>query len=438
MTSNLIARTNNKTVADWLDYIQGLHFREIDMSLERVRKVYEVLCPNGVDFKIISIAGTNGKGSTAELISSIFREAGLKTGKFSSPHLVKFNERFSLSGRDVEDEHLINAFETVERARGVTPLTYFEYCLLLAIVVFRAQGVEVAVMEVGLGGRLDAVNILDAEIAVITSISLDHTAWLGDTVEQIALEKAGIARKDKPCLLGLKRPYDVLKDYLDRKEVIIEQLDTRFSARESSAGDCWSYHSDGLTLHSLPLPFSQSGVQLTNAALAVRVVELSQDLVEASEDDIKNGLKSAAIKGRCQLINRAPYIVFDVAHNEASVLRLTEFVSGLEYTGKLIAVCGMLRDKEVKANLKIISPIVDSWRMCSIDGARGSTSKDMAQSVIVSAENDPISLLQYDDAVTAYKEAINDLTAHDCLLVFGSFFVVGDILRHIAEIPRIS
>ena len=429
----MIDKKSNASVSDWLEYIQGLHFREIDMSLERVSKVFEVLCPNGIAFKVVSIAGTNGKGSTAELISSIFQEAGLKTGKFSSPHLVEFNERFTLSGIDVQDDDLLKAFETVEIARGDTPITYFEYCLLLAIAIFEDQGVEVAVMEVGLGGRLDAVNILDADIAVITSISLDHTAWLGDTVEQIALEKAGIARKGKPCLLGLKQPYDVLKDYLDSKEAIVEQIDTQFRAIESSSSDSWSYHSDTLKLSSLPLPFSQTGVQLSNAALAIRALELCHEFVEVSESDIVNGLVKASIRGRCQLVSNAPHIVFDVAHNESSVQRLAEFVSGLAFTGKVIAVCGMLRDKEVASSLSVISPMVDFWHLCTIEGPRGSTSQDIADSIIESGNNEHIKLLQHDDAVAAYKEAKNGLTEHDCLLVFGSFFVVGDILKYMNQ-----
>ncbi|NNC99629.1 MAG: bifunctional folylpolyglutamate synthase/dihydrofolate synthase, partial [Gammaproteobacteria bacterium] len=201
------------TLTEWVEYIQTLHHREIDMSLERVREVYRRMYPGGVDFRIINIAGTNGKGSTAELIASIYCNAGLKVGKFTSPHISRFNERYNLNREDVDDDSLLAAFVRVEQAREVTRLTFFEFGTLLAIELFSRAGVDMGVMEVGLGGRLDAVNILDPDLAVVTSISFDHMAWLGNSLEQIGREKIAIARPRKPCVIGMPHPPESMLQY---------------------------------------------------------------------------------------------------------------------------------------------------------------------------------------------------------------------------------
>ena len=194
------------TLGQWVEYIQTLHHREIELSLDRVREVYLRMYPNGLRYKIISLSGTNGKGSTAELLASVYRSSGYKVGKFTSPHLVNFNERFNLNGNAIDNERLLDAFSAVEKNRQQTPITFFEYGTLLAIELFAKSQVDVAIMEVGLGGRLDSVNILDADLSIVTSISVDHTSWLGNTVEEIAFEKVGIARKGKPLVLGLRKP----------------------------------------------------------------------------------------------------------------------------------------------------------------------------------------------------------------------------------------
>ena len=196
----------SRSLTDWVDYIQTLHARTMDLSLERVAEVYQRLYPDGVHYPVITIAGTNGKGSTAELLASIYRQAGLRVGKYTSPHLVSFTERYNIQGQPVAETLLINAFERIEEVRGEVSLTFFEFGTLLAIDLFAHADLDVAVMEVGLGGRLDAVNILDPELTIITSIALDHTAWLGDSLEQILVEKFGVTRKEIPCVIGMQSP----------------------------------------------------------------------------------------------------------------------------------------------------------------------------------------------------------------------------------------
>ena len=424
------------TVEKWVDYIQTLHFREIDMSLGRVRQVFNALCPDGVPFKVVSIAGTNGKGSTAEIISSIYSTAGYRVGKFSSPHLVSFNERFTLNGQDVDDLTLLRSFKAVEVARKEVPITYFEYGLLLSIAIFLDQRVEIAVMEVGLGGRLDAVNVLDADIAVITSIALDHTAWLGDSLEQIAFEKAGIARSKKPCIIGVLEPQVSMLSHLNDIKSLPHRIGQDFryklNASKSYGYKSWNYGSESGTLDNLPLPFGQDGVQLNNASLAIRVTELASAWATINECHIRDGLSLAQLKGRCQLIQRKPNIVLDVSHNVASVERLARYVETLKVTGRIVVVCGMLKDKEIQNSLRQIDPLVEEWHITSIAGERGSSSEEVVDELekLQSTTADQV-VFQYSSATAAYQAAKAALTSDDCLVVFGSFYVVGDIIEFI-------
>lgn len=419
---------DRRSVNAWVDYIQTLHAREIDMSLERVRKVYLKLCPGGPPFRVISVAGTNGKGSTSEILASIYRQAGFRAAKFTSPHLQRFNERFSVDGVDADDAELIAAFETVEQARENVPITYFEYGLLLALSLFQQQGVDLAIMEVGLGGRLDAVNVLDADAALVTSIALDHTDWLGDSLDQIAYEKSGIARGGRPCVIGVREPQ---KSMLGHMQSIGAQ--TSIVGRDFDfihhADDTWGYQSGDWNIDGLALPFSQGGVQLSNASVAIRCIQTLSERLPVTESAIRQGLASATLTGRCQLLSRSPEIVLDVSHNEASLARLTQFIHSLQVSGRVVAVCGMLKDKEIAASLAQIAPIVSDWHLISINAERGSEAEQVLselQSVVPSLNQESVQL--YNDASTAYRSARATLTADDCLVVFGSFYVVGDIL----------
>jgi len=333
----------NRSLQQWVDYIQTLHCREIELTLERVREVYLRLYPQGVPFKVVSVSGTNGKGSTSELISAIYRAAGYSVGKYTSPHLISFNERVNIQGIEIGDQALLDAFERVESVREDTTLTFFEYGTLVAIDCFVTAGVDIAVMEVGLGGRLDAVNILDAAVAVVTSISIDHTSWLGDTIEKIAVEKAGIARSNRPCLIGMQNPPASLLKECHRIGAIVRQSGKDFEFDYKSGESVWGWRSTLAEYCDLPLPYGQSGVQLSNAALALQVVTEMHEELSVTQDDIYSGLASASIFGRRQVLQKDPLIILDVAHNESSVNALAEFLSTLEVKGEVIAVCGMLK-----------------------------------------------------------------------------------------------
>ncbi len=429
----------SRTLSQWVDYIQTLHHREIELSLERVDQVYRRMLPAGVPFKVVSVSGTNGKGSSAELISSIFRSEGYAVAKYTSPHLVRFNERINIEGKPVSDDELLKAFERVESVRGSIPITFFEFGTLVAIECFVRAGVDLAVMEVGLGGRLDAVNILDADVSAVTSISVDHTGWLGNTVEEIAVEKAGIARRGRPCVLGMEKPPQSLIDTCAQIGAFTQIRGRDFGVKLGSNALAWGWeriNEPDLIFVDLPLPFGQSGVQLDNAALAIEVVTQLANVFPVSKEALRLGLANADILGRCQILNTEPLIILDVAHNEASVAELATFVQRNSVSGKTIAVCGMLRDKEIASSLRRISHCVSEWHVATLKGERATSAKELKHILcsdlqLNDAETTPI--YDYASIIQAYGAAKETLTTDDCLVVFGSFFVVGDILELLNE-----
>jgi dihydrofolate synthase/folylpolyglutamate synthase len=386
--------------------------------------------PSGLPFRIVSLSGTNGKGSTAELLSSIYRQAGYRVGKFTSPHLVHFNERFNLNGSAIDNTRLLNAFSRVELVRGDTPITFFEYGTLLAIELFASSNVDIAIMEVGLGGRLDSVNILDADVAIVTGISIDHTSWLGNTIEEIAYEKTGIARKGRPLILGLEEPPETMLSYAAEIGANINKIGSDFSFLLSAAGDTWQWLNGDQTISDLPLPYKQAGVQLGNCALALKAIDALSNELPVGPIDMRNGILNATLDGRCQIFQKEPYIIFDVSHNEASVARLAQFLTDLKLgsQGKVLAVCGMLRDKEIKVSLEQIAPYVDEWHLATIHNERGALAAEL--SVVLRAVSDS-PWTENDRVEGAYDRAKSTLTRDDCLVVFGSFHIVGDILDHV-------
>ncbi len=422
-----MSKVSFETVGEWVEHIQTLHFREIDMTLDRVKKVLADIVHDRVDFKVITIAGTNGKGSVAELTSSILRTTGLTIGKFSSPHLVRFNERIEINGRQIADDLLLESFSRIESVRGETGITYFEYCFLLAIDCFITAGVDVAVLEVGLGGRLDAVNALDADVSVITSISFDHIDWLGETLEKIGYEKAGVARKHKPCVLGLRKPQASILKHLTEIDAQKVQLGVDFDFIESA--NKFQFQSDLHDLNSLPRPFDQSGVQSKNASLAIQAVMELHQQVGLPNIDVKTGLRNARILGRCQVLQRNPTVILDVAHNEDSVSSLSAFMRQLKVKGKTVAICGMLRDKQVGKCLEILQSQIDEWNFVSIDSPRGATCEDLREIYNSLGTQSCVSDSNlFPSATEAFNSVIKSLNNDDCMLVFGSFFVAGDIL----------
>ena len=418
----------SKGIDYWVEYIQGLHLRSIDLSLERVKEVYELLYPRGIDSVIVNVAGTNGKGSCAEMLSSVYAAAGYSVGKYTSPHLVDFNERYEINRHAVNDPSLIDAFERVEAARRDIPLTFFEFGTLIAIDLFAQAELDVIIMEVGLGGRLDAVNILDADVAMITNISIDHTSWLGDTVEQIALEKAGVARADRPVVVASKSAPASLFERLEDIGAELHCYSDSYNAELSASSQTWTWFNGQKIIQGLPWPFAQSGVQIDNAAGVLMVVECLSDRLPVSSDSISRGLASAQLAGRCQLLEKQPSIIFDVSHNEASVIRLSQFIQRhmkLNGLARCLVVCGMLKDKDIEKSLMPMQGIADAWFLSSIHNERGASAIELSAHLPVEEQVECFS-----DVVDAYMAARSAVKKCDCLVVFGSFHIVGDIIKY--------
>ena len=418
------------SINQWMDYIQTLHAREIELTLDRVSQVFDRLCPEGVPFKVITVAGTNGKGSTSEIISAICRAAGHRVGKYSSPHILNYNERVSINGADVADANLINAFQVIEQLRGDIPLTFFEFGTLVAIHLFLEANLDLVVMEVGLGGRLDATNILAADVAVVTSIGIDHTAWLGDTLEKISAEKIAIAKSGRPCVVGLSKPTAAMSNYCNVHNVELHYFSEHFEIHHNKQNDHWTWLSSDKQIKALPLPFGQANQQLGNAAVAIKAISLLKGFALPSDAQIRNGISNASLRGRCQLVSRQPNIVLDVAHNVESIANLRTFVESLKVKGRVYAVCGMLNDKQITESLQQLIGVVDEWHFGTINNARGATASEI-DSLLRNSNPHQLDSFCHNSVAVAFTACKTKLTNDDCLIVFGSFFVVSDIITRV-------
>ena len=416
----------------WFQYIQTLHSRSIDLSLARVRAVYSEICPQGVQFLVVSIAGTNGKGSLAAMVESIFQCAGYKTGLYTSPHLVRFNERFQIDGQTIADADLLHEFERIEAARNSIPLTFFEFGTLMAVDYFQRQQVDVAVMEIGLGGRLDAVNVLDADVACITQVGLDHTKWLGSTRDKIGYEKSGIMRSDKPVIcVDDDPPNSVVKAAKARNaQMFVKGSDFQYKRSE----DSWIWKmNDGKSefqIDQIPNPPVAGDFQFDNCAGAVAVAVKMRKHLNIGDDDIRSGISKTKILGRLQHFGSKPEIIFDVAHNTEAVAAMVEFLANHPMKGRTLAVMSALSEKPIESMVRTATPVVDEWHVCALPTSSRGISRDEIHRRVTSVVNESVSVLPYDSVIEAFDAAKTRVTADDRIIVFGSFITVGDIIKH--------
>jgi len=417
----------HKRLSDWLEYIESIHPDSIEFGLERVNSVFLKLFPEGLPFPVITVAGTNGKGSCCAYIEAIMQESGLKSGKYTSPHLVLFNERVVVNAEMVNDELLSMAFDKIEAVRKNTILTYFEYTTLAAMIVFADQKVDIGIFEVGLGGRLDAVNILEPIVSVITSIGIDHVDWLGDDREKIGLEKAAIARRGRHCVVGeLDVPESVMQ-YLEEINALTSYVGVDLKVIHEA--DSWAITHDGVSIiNSIPVLHSNAAHQYQNATCAAFAAMNAH--VDVSVSSIARGLSSVAVEGRCQLLSKQPLIVLDVAHNEDSVLALREYIRTLSFDGRCYAVFSMLRDKDLYTCVESMFDLIDEWNIAPIDSDRGSSIESIESAIhdVASSKGQGFSVNSYASIKDAYDRVKNSVKSDDCVIVFGSFHVVGDIL----------
>jgi dihydrofolate synthase/folylpolyglutamate synthase len=380
------------------------------------------------DFPLIVVGGTNGKGSTSAYLAAILDAAGYKTGLYTSPHLLRYNERVRVAGREAGDAELIAAFERVDAARDDVSLTYFEFGTLGAMARFIDAGIDVAVLEVGLGGRLDAVNVFDADVAVVTSVDLDHMDYLGDSREKIGFEKAGIYRAGRPAICVGPAPPVSLLEHARRIGADLRCVDRDFSAQRED--DHWTYRSLATGWTELPLPAMAGACQLRNASGALAALEAIQDRLPVDVAAIRRGLAATHVPGRFQYIAQAPAVILDVAHNPEAARALAATLRSQPVGGRTLAVVGMLADKDAAGVFAALRDEIDAWWTCTPASSRARDARALAAVLRGQMGEAPIHVQP--DVVRALAEARSAAREDDRILIFGSFYTVAAVLDHAA------
>ena len=414
------------TVAAWLAWQQSAHPVEVDPGLERVGAVWRKL---RIPFAatILTVGGTNGKGSVAAYLDSILTAAGYETGLFTSPHLHRYNERVRVHGREVADDELLAAFSEIDAAREGISLSFFEWNALAAFVVFSRANVDVAVLEVGMGGRLDAVNLLDADVAAVVSIGLDHREWLGNSLEAIGFEKAGIFRAGRPAIFGGRRvPRSVIASAA-AAGTRLKRVGTDFDYVERADG--WDYVGFGSRRRELPLPALGGSSQLGNAAVALAVLEATEPKLLVPDEAVKTGLVTVRLPGRFQVFEGNPEWILDVAHNADAAQSLATSLAARPCRGSTIAVCGILGDKDVEAIVATLSPQVRRWIAVGLEGPRAISPAELASRI---GRGGGSTVLAVESVAAGMAEARIESKPGDRVVVFGSFLTVGPALDWLA------
>jgi dihydrofolate synthase/folylpolyglutamate synthase len=405
--------------------METLHPREIELGLARVAEVRDRLGLAQPAFAIITVAGTNGKGSTVAMLEHILHAAGYRVGAYTSPHLVDYNERVHVATEAVSDVELCAAFERVEAARADTPLTYFEFGTLAAIDHFRQREVDIAILEVGLGGRLDAVNAWDADVSIVSSVGIDHTEWLGPDRESIGREKAGIYRAQRCAICGDPDPPRSLIEVAERTGAHLLCVGRDFDFERLA--ESWTWRALDKKHAGLPYPAMRGDYQLYNAACVVMALSCLVERFPVKMADIRAGLLNAVLPGRFQTLPGRPVRVLDVAHNAQAARALARTLSAQIVPGRTIAVCGMLHDKPIADVVRILAPLVSRWHVAGLPGTRGTSAEDMRAALAVAGVSEGVGL--HEDIEQAYAAALAEAGEHDRVVVFGSFHTVGVILR---------
>lgn len=426
--SSTVSRCAN--LQEWLAWQEGLHPRPMELGLERVRTVLQRLFPAASAPLVISVGGTNGKGSSVAFLEAMLLAAGYQVGAYTSPHLLRYNERIRINGVMVEDAALCAAFAAVDAARADTSLTYFEFGTLAALHLFHAAPVDVMVLEVGLGGRLDAVNVLDADAALVTSIALDHTEWLGADRESIGYEKAGIYRPQRPAICADADPPASLLNHAQAIDATLFYAgrDYQFQA----AGSTWHWQGGATSFSDLPLPTLAGEHQLANAAAVLMLLTSLQARLPLPETAIRAGLVNANLAGRLQTMRGALEWIFDVAHNPHAAQVLAKYLKLRPKHGRTWAIIGLLADKDAVGIINALDAVIDGWYAVSLEGQRGRTAAQLAMFIPATKVRSAANLAQ------AVHSAQQDASLGDRIVVLGSFHTVGPVLEMQPWLPTPS
>jgi dihydrofolate synthase/folylpolyglutamate synthase len=417
-----------ESLKDWLAWQESLHPQTIDLGLERVTKVFHDLNPDYRKPPTITVAGTNGKGSCIATLEAIYIAQGYRVGAYTSPHILKYNERIKIDGNPVSDELICAAFTKIEAARGDTSLSYFEFGTLAALEIFTQENVDVQLLEVGLGGRLDAVNIIDPDVALISSIGIDHVDWLGATREAIGREKAGIFRANIPAIIGdIDPPASLLQSALDKKADIY-CIGHDFGYDKQPTG--WEWFTGEQRMHLPPLAL-KGDHQYRNAASVIFAINTLTDTLPISETAIQQGLSNVQLSGRFQLIDGDIPLLLDVGHNPEAVQTLVDYLITTFPEKRIHAIFSMMKDKDIARVLEIMNPVIHDWFFAPLNNPRTATEELMRRIFSQS----PVAKVSFGftDFTQAYQAATNQAQQGDLLLVFGSFLLVSDCLIHLKK-----
>lgn len=429
--NSLFTQQQFASLSAWLTHLETAHPVGIDMGLTRIGKVRDAL-----GFKLpgvlFTVGGTNGKGSTCAFLESILIQAGFKVACHTSPHLIDFNERARIQGEIASDEQLLPHFQAVEAARaqvGVS-LTYFEFTTLAITHFFASQPLDAVILEVGLGGRLDAVNLFDADCAIITSIDLDHQAFLGDTREKIGYEKAGIFRTARPAICADPMPPTSLIDYAREIDADLWLFGRDFNYQGDQQQ--WSYGGRKQRRNALSYPALRGTNQLLNASAALAALESVADRLPLGAQEIRNGLALVELPGRFQVLPGQPAIVLDVAHNPHAAATLGQNLDNMGFFPNTYAVLGVMQDKDLPGMLHHLKGRVDHYYVCDLPTPRAAAANEVAQMIRASGfvEDSEHSIECFTSAAAAYEKARSKVADNDRILVFGSFYTVAAVMQH--------
>ncbi len=412
------------TLKGWLDWQEKSHPLTIDLGLERVAKVYQALNPSGAKPLTVTVAGTNGKGSCIAYLEAIYRAEGYRVGAYTSPHILKYNERIKIDGQAIVDELICNAFERIETVRGHISLSYFEFGTLAALDIYSRAELDIQLLEVGLGGRLDAVNIVDPDAAIISSIGIDHVAWLGETREAIGYEKAGIFRTSVPAIVGDPCPPKALIQVAEDKQAYLYAIGKDFAYSKQKGG--WEWFFGDHKIASLPEPALKGEHQYRNASAVIMATTLLADRLSVSERAIREGLKNVRLPGRFQLLEGDIPVLLDVGHNPEAVQTLVQYITEHFPNRRIHAIFSMMKDKDIAEVLKIMNPVVYGWFFAPLSNIRAAT-ESLMQEIFSQQAMGNVSF-GYTCFLDAFVAAKKQASAGDLLLVFGSFFLVSECL----------
>lgn len=417
------------SLSQWLEYLEHQHHKEIDLSLERISRVANALCADRPGKIVITVAGTNGKGSTVRMLEEILRAEGYSVGTYTSPHFIHYNERVSVNGHALSDAEHCQAFAAVQAARGDTSLTYFEFGTLAAFWLLAQKALDFAILEIGLGGRLDAVNVIEPDISIVTAVGVDHVEFLGHDREQIGFEKAGIYRAGKPAICGDPNPPERLVAHAQQLGANLKMVDRDFRYIISDDLSSWQFNAGKWQLSGLPMP----RLPLANAATVLAA--LAELAHVPSVTSIHAGLTKAQLPGRLQVIDEQPLTVLDVAHNPHAAAYLAQQLQQ-RWPGRPVrAVCGMLKDKDIVGTIASLANSISYWYCASIESARGLDAATLAAQVEnvyagdYSGQGGSPPIHSFTNVKSAYESARADAKPGEIVLCFGSFLTIQAIYQ---------